>query len=1229
MKKTTFLLLFLIAWIGESYAQCINTVPFPSDPVPAVSFGEVQEIATCTFTKEYSTISGILIGADYIFTCVDGSLTNKYITVTDLTNNVIAHGASPLTVEAISTSGVRLHYTEDAACAIQEVCHVTTLQAVLTCPVPVNIAVTGITTTNADFSWEAGDAETEWQVIVIGEGDAEPGVATVGTTVTEPEFSVSNLTAGNLYRFYIRAKCGTEFSPWRGPKIFASACLPTGLFSQNFDTAEVGELPICWSALYIDASEDASIETVDFKSYSGANAVQISNAETGEASNLLLVSPPLSTLTTGTHRLKFFASGYGNVDVEVGTVSSVGDDAVFTMVQTVSATSDYAEFVVDFTGYDGTDTYVAFRHPSTSTYNPIFLDDIRWEVAPLCPDVSGIIVDALTTASATISWTAGGNETAWNVVYGPTSAEDPDGLTPLSPASTNTTATIPGLAPNTDYKVWVRSSCGGTAGDGAWIGPVTFTTSCLATGLFNENFDTTDQSDLPECWSAVITGASNNAYIYVTEGDGLTGSNAVTLYNADSAEDAAIILVSPNVNTLAAATHRLKFWARAQGQASIEIGSIDTPAAGGTFAPYDTIELTGTYQEYVVDFTANPVTDTYVAIKHIGEMYSGIIIDNIRWELAPLCADVTAVAPGAVTPSSIALTWTANAAETQWDVVYGAETVTDPGTLTPISPSPSINPEATISGLTDNTTYNIWVRSVCGGTQGIGAWIGPLKVKTACLPTGVFNEGFETTDYGDLPDCWSKLIYGSTVSEYAAVRTVDFQAATGDNSVELWTDDSAEDDFVMLVSPYLNTLSTATHRLKFSATSYDPTSLQIGTLSGISAEAEFTPFEDVSVSDDNGNFTVDFTSYTGTDSYIAFRNISGAYKSIFIDDIRWEVSPLCDDVEEIITSNITINSALIEWSAGSVNNWQVAYGPASVTDPATLTPSAVLTLSEFPITGLQANESYNVWVRSVCGANGNGAWIGPINLKTLCLPVAVPYLEDFEGVTIPSVPACGVIQNVGNGNDWMTEENPGYGFESNTLVYSYDTNNDADAWYYTQGLQLTAGVEYSISYKYGNNSEDSYVESLRVMYGTSPDSQFMTEEIADHPEIDTGMASVNQVAFTPAATGVYYFGFHAYSIANQYDLYLDDIAITATLGSDDQRFATFSYYPNPVKDRLTVSYTNTITNIAVYNLLGQKVLENNMSSNTATVDMSVLPSGNYIVKVAAGQVTKTMKIIKE
>ncbi len=73
----------------------------------------------------------------------------------------------------------------------------------------------------------------------------------------------------------------------------------------------------------------------------------------------------------------------------------------------------------------------------------------------------------------------------------------------------------------------------------------------------------------------------------------------------------------------------------------------------------------------------------------------------------------------------------------------------------------------------------------------------------------------------------------------------------------------------------------------------------------------------------------------------------------------------------------------------------------------------------------------------------------------------------------------------------------------------------------------------------------------------------------------------------------------------------------------------FTYYPNPVKNVLNLSYTKTIDSVSIYNLLGQEVMNRTINANQSSIDMSAFSNGAYLVKVTSGNQVKTLKVIKQ
>lgn len=74
----------------------------------------------------------------------------------------------------------------------------------------------------------------------------------------------------------------------------------------------------------------------------------------------------------------------------------------------------------------------------------------------------------------------------------------------------------------------------------------------------------------------------------------------------------------------------------------------------------------------------------------------------------------------------------------------------------------------------------------------------------------------------------------------------------------------------------------------------------------------------------------------------------------------------------------------------------------------------------------------------------------------------------------------------------------------------------------------------------------------------------------------------------------------------------------------------FLVYPNPVKDKLIVSFPNDFSDVKwqIFNSLGQKVMERTISQNNNLVATSELQNGIYFYKIEAKNTIQTGKLIK-
>lgn len=83
------------------------------------------------------------------------------------------------------------------------------------------------------------------------------------------------------------------------------------------------------------------------------------------------------------------------------------------------------------------------------------------------------------------------------------------------------------------------------------------------------------------------------------------------------------------------------------------------------------------------------------------------------------------------------------------------------------------------------------------------------------------------------------------------------------------------------------------------------------------------------------------------------------------------------------------------------------------------------------------------------------------------------------------------------------------------------------------------------------------------------------------------------------------------------------------LGLNDMNGSLLTYYPNPVKDYLTINSPKAIKSISIYNLAGQAVL-NGVETNNGKVNMNELPAGVYVFRVILeGGEKENFKVIKK
>ena len=89
------------------------------------------------------------------------------------------------------------------------------------------------------------------------------------------------------------------------------------------------------------------------------------------------------------------------------------------------------------------------------------------------------------------------------------------------------------------------------------------------------------------------------------------------------------------------------------------------------------------------------------------------------------------------------------------------------------------------------------------------------------------------------------------------------------------------------------------------------------------------------------------------------------------------------------------------------------------------------------------------------------------------------------------------------------------------------------------------------------------------------------------------------------------------------------VTVHRLLNTEDPLFSGLNYYPNPMRDQLTVEHSMPIESITVYSLLGQQVLHQSVNLNKADLNISELASGPYFIRVSIDGRSTMFKVIKE
>ncbi|MDR1543927.1 MAG: fibronectin type III domain-containing protein, partial [Prevotellaceae bacterium] len=456
-----------------------------------------------------------------------------------------------------------------------------------------------------------------------------------------------------------------------------------------------------------------------------------------------LISP---TINNGVTSVSYYGRKAESAETKVRIDYSTNNGGTWTpgTSQTLSAT--YTSYSVDIN--TTVPTKIRFYRIASTPY----IDDITITSPGGCSRTSALSYSAVTQNSATVSWTAEGEETSWEVQYKTTGAESWADA-PNSPVS-SPTITLTGLDANTSYDVQVRALCSESDKSDWRTGTSAFKTLCVANTVypFVEGFESAAAP--ADCWTMYYKDGQStpcNTSNLMTHNiskkkSGTQSFRFSSNYGSSCTEEQYLITPEMNFNGTG---KLLKFYYTKYSSSTatdkIRVGVSTTDKSYTSFTWDSYINATNTsfdetsFVEKVLDANVK-----YVCIMYQGNYQYYIYIDDFSISELPACyqAPLEVIASD-VTLSGATVSWTAPiyVPSNGYDIYVSTE-----NTAPPADTEPAAHVSGTEYALTGTAyqTYYVWVRANCESVT--SEWVGTDGIFLNTIPTLPYSTDFSIND---------------------------------------------------------------------------------------------------------------------------------------------------------------------------------------------------------------------------------------------------------------------------------------------------------------------------------------------------------------------------------------------------------------------------------------------------------------------------------------------------
>ncbi|SDT01619.1 T9SS-dependent choice-of-anchor J family protein [Winogradskyella sediminis] len=855
-------------------------------------------------------------------------------------------------------------------------------------------------------------------------------------------------------------------------------------YTQGFETTIQPFIEVCWRKYPLNSTNYNYVKTVS-AAYTGNNSVGMRSISSGDA---LLITPELIDFDSN-KRVSFWLYSPENSSLNVGTIPNPDDITTFEPYRTITINdgggNQWRHIDVDFENYTGNANHVAFK--LSGNYSFAYIDDFVYQDSPSC--ITPIDTEVITYANeASIDWLSMGSATSWDIEYGP---ED---FTPGSGTLINTTSKpyiIEGLDSNTVYDFFIRSRCSGSdASDWSFVNE--FTTLCPALiADYTYNFEDGYSGEFYSCWEALGSG-------FLTQ-DGNTSASTGAIKISNYNEGA---VVTPELFELNS-SKRIKFWLKnEEGDSDLVIGTFAVQNDLSTFTPYQTISSSdmeeGIWEQIIIDFENYTGNDRFVGFKQVQiDNYADFYIDEFVYQSTPDCLEPQNFHVTALSDTSADLLWTNTNGVTDWEIQYGALNF-ELGFGTIIS---GTGDSTTINNLYPDSTYDIYIRSNCGGGS-YSDWFKLQNIHTDCGPFyDTYTQNFDDSEFAN---CWSRLpgvdpeVYNTNIVD------VSYSYPLGGSGKTIKFNDYQQNGELFLVSPEFSDLNNGNKRIKFWLhPRYNNANMVVGTMTDPTDANTFTAKETIAYTDmtyrDWKQFTINFNDYSGSDNYIAFNmqieeEPIGGTSIIYLDRFEYSDVPTCQTPIDFTNTGISNGEIELSWNdENNASQWEILYGEEGFWyDDGTVIQ---VDSNPFSVSDLPTEIVYDFYVRAVCDASNSSDWSEKITVDIGCgQSYTTGYTYDFNSSTLD---AC-----------WMA-----YEYSSNSYTTSFEMvidNNFGDDGYSAYMEDTSAYSSYGVmmvSPLFTDLSNDKKIEfyisnydgGLKVGTITNPEdySTFETLETID------------------------------------------------------------------------------------------------------------------------------------